>query len=110
MSTTWNSNTVQAGKWMALTLGAFAFLAASDQMRAEHLLVPFGESVYRGVGFAILTCIAMLALVTTYFSVAAMRCKASEKKDVWAGFLVFLVSGLMFVAMVFALSNDGIVF
>ncbi len=110
MLTTWNSNTIRAGMWLAATLGFFAFLAASDQMRAEHLLVPYGESVYRGVGFVILTFIAMLALVTTYFSVAAIRCKASEKKDVWAGFIMFLVSGCMFVVMVFALSNDGVVY
>lgn len=92
--TTWNGNTVRAGKLLAITVGIFALFAVSAGMRWN-------------IGGHILSALcAILACATTYHGVAAMRCKLAAKKDFWAGFAIFLIGGAIGIISIVSLWNE----
>ena len=92
MFSSWKGNTVRAGKWLASTAGIFALFATSI-IRSDT------------VGHIMLALCAILAFATTYYSVAAMRCKLATKKDFWAGFVILVASGAIFLYSTVTLLN-----
>lgn len=74
--TTWNSNTIRAGKRLALTIGAFVLCFVTSELQEYMLALS-----------------AALAFITTYYGIAAIRCKHAQKQDVWAGIGITLIAG-----------------
>ncbi len=105
MITTWNSNTVRAGKMLAITAGILVLYAACSLVQLEYLLL-LGESVFVSVGYIMLVSCTIFAFMTTYYGVGAMRCKQATKKDFWAGFAIVIIGGAIMTLSTAMLWND----